>query len=152
MIEEIIAGISSKIFETFGSDYEIYADKMSQNVKEPCFLISPLNHFQKTRLCNSSVSRYYREYPFCIFFYPKRDGDQYAENQLVAEKLYECLEYIETDVGKLRGSGMRYSIEDKDLLNFIVKYSLFVKRDSQAEIPDMGTVDAKIVTEGENDG
>ncbi len=147
MIEEIIAGISSKIYETFGDEYEIYVDRMAQNVKEPCFLISPMTHHQRSKLSNSSYSRYYREYPFCIFFFPKRVGDQYTTNQLIAEKLYECLEYIETDIGKLRGKNMRYSIEDKDLLNFIVTYSLFVHKAN--EVPRMETLNQ---TWGDNNG
>lgn len=152
MIEEIIAGISSKIYETFGDDYEIYSDRMAQNLNEPCFLISPMRHYQKSRLCNSTVSRYYREYPFCIFFFPKREGQQYSENQLVAEKLYECLEYIETDIGKLRGSEMRYSIEEKDLLNFVVVYKLFVTKDSTDELPKIETIEQIITVGGRENG
>lgn len=144
MIEEIIAGISSKIYETFGDDYEIYSDRMAQNLNEPCFLISPMTHFQQAKLSNSTYSRYYREYPFCVFFYPERTGNQYSENQLVAEKLYECLEYIETDIGKLRGSEMRYSIEDKDLLNFVVVYKLYVCKDNNGELPRMEHLDENV--------
>lgn len=152
MIEEIIAGISSKLYDTFGDEYEIYVDRMAQNVKEPCFLISPLTHYQNNKLSNSRCSRYYREYPFCIFFYPKRQGDQYIMNQVVAEKLYECLEYIDTEIGKLRGTGMRYSIEDKDLLNFVVKYTLFVHRLNE-EVPYMGNIESSgVIVNGGNNG
>lgn len=152
MIEEIIAGISSKIYEAFGDEYEIYVDRMAQHLEEPCFLISPLTHYQHSKLSNSHCSRYYREYPFCIFFYPKRQGDQYMMNQVVAEKLYECLEYIDTEIGKLRGIDMRYSIEDKDLLNFIVKYTLYVQKLNN-ETPTMGTIETNgITTVGGNNG
>lgn len=152
MIEAIISGISSKIYETFGDGYEIYSDRMAQNLNEPCFLISPMTHYQKSRLCNSSYRRYYREYPFCIFFYPEREGNQYSENQKVAEKLYDCLEYIETDIGKLRGTGMRYSIEEKDLLNFIVKYTLFVEEDDSDELPYQETIEGNIIVGGRENG
>ena len=149
MIEAIISGISSKIYETFGEGYEIYSDRMTQNLNEPCFLILPLTHRQQKRLSNSSYSRYYREYPFCIFFYPERQGNPYSENQQVAEKLYECLEYIETDIGKLRGTNMRYSIEDKDLLNFIVSYNLFVHRNETNELPKLEHVEYELEIHGE---
>lgn len=153
MIEEIIAGISSKIYETFGDGYEIYVDRMAQNVKEPCFLISPLTHHQQAKLSNSSYSRYYREYPFCIFYYPERQGGQYTMNQVVAEKLYECLEYIDTEIGKLRGKGMRYSIEDKDLLNFVVKYALYVHQDNRGELPKLMSIDGiDFVSGGQENG
>ena len=135
MIEEIISGISAKIYETFGEGYEIYSDRIAQELNEPCFLISPLNHSQKSKLSNSAYKRWYRQYSFCIFFFPERKGDQYTVNQTVAEKLFESLEYIETDIGLLRGTGMRYSIEDKDLLNFVVSYNLFVHKDSNKDLP-----------------
>ena len=140
MIEEIISGISAKIYETFGEGYEIYSDRMAQDLNEPCFLISPLNHSQKSKLSNSKYKRWYRQYPFCVFFFPERKGNQYIINQTVAEKLFECLEYIETDVGLLRGTNMRYSIEDKDLLNFVVSYNLFVHKDDRDDIPNMQSV------------
>ena len=144
MIEAIISGISAKIYETFGDGYEIYSDRMAQNLNEPCFLISPLNHSQQSKLSNSTYKRWYREYPFCIFFFPERIGDQYTMNQTVAEKLYECLEYIETDIGLLRGTRMRYSIEDKDLLNFVVSYNLFVCKDDSNELPKIEHVKQNI--------
>ena len=153
MIEEIISGISSKIYETFGDEYEIYSDRMAQNVEEPCFLISPLNHQQQSKLSNYVYKRWYRKYPFCIFFYPKRNGNQYSENQRVAEKLYGCLEYIDTDIGKLRGSDMRYSIEEKDLLNFIVSYNLFVVEDTRDTLPLIESIDSNVVLKkGQTDG
>lgn len=149
MIDAIISGISSKIYETFGDGYEIYSDRMAQNLNEPCFLISPMTHYQQSKLSNSVYNRHYREYPFCIFFYPKRNGNQYSENQRIAEKLYESLEYIETDIGLLRGTNMRYSIEDKDLLNFIVNYNLFVVKDDSEKLPIMGELEETIrVVEG----
>ena len=144
MIEEIIAGISSKIYETFGEGYDIYSDRVAQNLNEPCFIISPLTHTQQSKLSNSVYKRYYRKYPFCIFFYPKRNGNQYSENQLIAEKLYECLEYIQTDVGLLRGSNMRYSIEDKEVLNFVVNYNLFVRKDGTEELPKIENVEHNV--------
>ena len=145
MIEAIISGISAKIYETFGEGYEIYSDRMAQNLNEPCFLISPLNHSQRSKLSNSTYKRWYRQYPFCIFFFPERVGDQYIINQTIAEKLFECLEYIETDIGLLRGTGMRYSIEDKDLLNFVVSYNVFVHKDDRDKIPNMQTVKDYVV-------
>lgn len=153
MIEEIVAGISSKIYETFGEDYEIHSDRVPQDLNEPCFIILPLTHTQQSKLSNSVYKRYYRRYPFNIQFYPKRNGNQYSENQIVAEKLYECLEYIETDVGLLRGSNMRYSVEDKELLSFVVNYNLFVRRDDTEELPKIESYTENLkLQEGQADG
>lgn len=141
MIEEILSGISSKIYETFGEDYEIHSDRVPQDLHEPCFIILPLTHTQQSKLSNSIYKRYYRRYPFNIQFYPKRNGNQYSENQIVAEKLYEALEYIETEIGLLRGSNMRYSIEDKELLSFVVNYNLFVCKDGTSELEKIEDVE-----------
>ena len=143
MIEEILSGISSKIYDTFGEDYEIHSDRIPQDLQEPCFIILPLTHTQQSKLSNSVYKRYYRKYPFNIQFYPKRNGSQYSENQLVAEKLYEALEYIETDVGLLRGTNMRYSIEDKELLSFVVNYNVFVRKID--EVPIMETLEENVM-------
>lgn len=153
MIEEILSGISSKIYDTFGEDYEIHSDRVPQDLHEPCFIILPLTHTQQSKLSNSVYKRYYRKYPFNIQFYPKRNGNQYSENQLVAEKLYEALEYIETDIGLLRGSNMRYSIEDKELLNFVVNYNLFVHKDGTGELPKIEDVEFNTnLSEGATNG
>lgn len=151
MIEEIIAGISSKIYETFGDEYEIHSDRIPQDLHEPCFIVLPLTHTQQSKLSNEGYKRYYRRYPFNIQFYPKRNGDQYIENQLVAEKLYESLEYIQTDVGLLRGSNMRYSIEDKEVLSFVINYNLFVRKID--EVPTMENLEENLMLqEGQADG
>lgn len=144
MIEEILSGISSKIYETFGEDYEIHSDRVPQDLHEPCFIILPLTHTQESKLSNSVYKRYYRKYPFNIQFYPKRNGNQYSENQIVAEKLYEALEYIETEIGLLHGSNMRYSIEDKELLSFVVNYNLFVRKDGTDELPIIESVEQNV--------
>ena len=144
MINDIIAGISSKIYETFGDGYEIYSDRMTQNLNEPCFLILPLTHRQESKLSNSSYKRWFRQYPFSVYFYPQRNGNQYAENQTVAEKLFECLEYIETEIGLIRGSNMRYSIEDKDLLSFVVNYDFYAIEDRRGELPKLDKVEYNI--------
>ncbi len=44
----IIDGISIRINEVFGDDYEIYSEDIEQGFKEPCFFILPLN--QKNQL------------------------------------------------------------------------------------------------------
>lgn len=144
MIEEILSGISSKIYDTFGDDYEIHSDRIPQDLHEPCFIILPLTHTQQSKLSNSVYKRHYRRYPFNIQFYPKRNGNQYSENQIVAEKLYEALEYIETEIGLLRGNNMRYSIEDKDLLSFVVSYNLFVRKDDTDELPLIENVEQNV--------
>ena len=151
MIEEIIAAIYSKIYETFGDEYEIHSDRVPQDLNEPCFIVLPLTHTQQSKLSNEGYKRYYRRYPFNIQFYPKRNGDQYIENQLVAEKLYESLEYIQTDVGLLRGSNMRYSIEDKEVLSFVINYNLFVRKID--EVPMMEILEENVMLrEGQADG
>jgi hypothetical protein len=40
MINKIISGISNKLFESYGSNVEIYTESVVQNMTKPCFLIN----------------------------------------------------------------------------------------------------------------
>ena len=42
MINEIIYAISRALNEEFGESHEIYMEEISQDLKEPCFLINTL--------------------------------------------------------------------------------------------------------------
>ena len=42
MINEIIGAISRALYEEFGESHEIYMEEISQDLKEPCFLINTL--------------------------------------------------------------------------------------------------------------
>lgn len=121
MINSIIEAISVSLNEEFGDDYEIHMEEIKQGLKEPCFFIACLNPTNNLFM----GKRYERTNQFCIQYFPKSDEVQ-RECNGVAERMYECLEYItiEGDTKPIRGSAMKHEVID-DVLNFFVNYDFF---------------------------
>ena len=128
MVNNLINGISLKLYETFGSNYKIYLENVEQNLREPCFMIRILKPMQIAKLPN----RYLRQHSFVISYYPKSTNNANNEMYEIAEKLLSELEYIivnQNDIDNLvRGTKMRYEIVD-DVLHFFVNYDFFVKKE-----------------------
>ena len=134
MVNDLIDGISVKLNQVFGDGVRIYSESVKQGLKEPCFFIAVLNPTQNPMI----GTRYFREYPFDIHYFPSKDGGN-QEIQDVASKLFDTLEYITLLDGDLvRGTEMHYEKVD-DVLHFFVKYNMFVYKQVEKADP-MGTL------------
>ena len=67
MVNRIIDGISIRINEVFGDDYEIYSEDIEQGFKEPCFFILPLNQKKSPKLKNGKVLITVNTLPFFAY-------------------------------------------------------------------------------------
>lgn len=123
MVDEILDGISIKLNQVFGEDYEIYADTdVVQGLKEPCFFISVLQSVQTAQL----GTRFFRKYPFVVQYFPENDGCN-SELHRVGTELFTVLEYITLpDTWALRGTDMNYETVD-GVLQFKVVYTVFFR-------------------------
>lgn len=121
MINSIIEAISVSLNGEFGDDYEIHMEEIKQGLKEPCFFIACLNPTNNLFM----GKRYERTNQFCIQYFPKSDEVQ-RECNGVAERMYDCLEYITTDgdTKPIRGSEMNHQVVG-GVLNFFVNYDFF---------------------------
>lgn len=121
MINSIIEAISVSLNGEFGDDYEIHMEEIKQGLKEPCFFIACLNPTNNLFM----GKRYERTNQFCIQYFPKSDEVQ-RECNGVAERMYDCLEYItiDGDIKPIRGSGMNHQVVN-GVLNFFVNYDFF---------------------------
>lgn len=121
MINSIIEAISVSLNGEFGDDYEIHMEEIKQGLKEPCFFIACLNPTNNLFI----GKRYERNNQFCIQYFPQSDEKQ-RECNGVAERMYDCLEYIKADgdTKPIRGSGMNHQVVD-GVLNFFVNYDFF---------------------------
>lgn len=75
---------------------------------------------------------------FCIQYFPQSAKKQ-RECADVAERMYDCLEYITTDgdTKPIRGSKMNHQVVD-GVLNFFVNYDFFtVKTEDQTPMETM---------------
>ena len=139
MINAIIEAIAIAINGEFGDDYRVYADKERQDLKEHCIFISCLSP-SHTRILDR---RYFQENPFVIQYIPQNGQREKEECNDTAQRLYDCLEWInvkgDTETGDpVMGSKMRYEIVD-GVLHFFVHYNLFVARPYTAET--MGSIE-----------
>ena len=125
MINSIIEAISIALNKEFGDDYEIYMEEIKQDLKEPCFFVQCLN--PDNNLFRDK--RYFRTNPFCIQYFPKTVDEIQRECNDVAERMWQCLEYITiySEDNPLRGTDENYEVID-GVLNFFVNYNLFLRK------------------------
>lgn len=124
MINSITEAISISLNEEFGDSYEIHMEEIQQDLKEPCFFISSLNPTIRQFL----GKRYFRTNQFCIQYFPET-AEKQRECNNVAERMWQCLEYITIcDEDKpIRGTKMKYEVVD-GILNFFVNYDCFINK------------------------
>lgn len=125
MINSIIEAISIALNAEFtDKEISVHMEEIKQDLKEPCFFISCLNPTHELFL----GKRYRRTNNFVIQYFPESEKYQ-RECNAVAERLYNCLEYItvDGDARPIYGDGMSYEIMD-GVLNFFVKYDFFVRK------------------------
>ena len=131
MLNQIIEAISTAIHTEFGDGYKCYMESVEQGLDEPCFLIQCLNPAHEQFLNR----RYFRQNHFVIQYFPQSKTEYQREINDVAERLYECLEYItlydeiaEANENKpIRGSEMHFDTVD-GVLTFMVDFNCFVIR------------------------
>lgn len=130
MIQSIIEGISSAIYEEFGGEFTIYSEEVKQDLKEPCFIISCVRtgHIPEMR------RRYTQNNPFWVQYIPKKNGREKAECCAAAERLERCLKYITVGGDLVRGVDIHHETND-GVLTFSVTYKVRIKECS--ELPEM---------------
>jgi len=91
MINAIIEAISISLNAEFGGRYKIYLEVKRQGLQEPCFFIQCLNPTNQLFL----NKRYFRTNQFCIQYFSEREERKKEECYAVAERLFQCLEWLE---------------------------------------------------------
>ena len=135
-IQNLIDAIAEALFQTFGSGYEIYTEKVEQNMSTPCFMIRCLNPTMNVYLGQC----YKRTNLFSIQYIPS-SAEANEECYSVSEKLFECLKDVILSNGKpLHGQNLNGEVTD-GTLTFTVNYDGFVYQESERE-PEM--IDCKV--------
>ena len=131
-IGAIASALSTAIYNAFGDDYEIYTDRVTQGLHEPCFLVSCLSGTRGVDLGR----RYSRTAQFSVQYFPKVEGDS-AEINDALERLLETLETIEIDGCLLYGKDITGTPHD-GMLTVTASYDGFVLREET--LPDMNSL------------
>ena len=142
MINTIIEAISISLNTEFGDRYETFREAKKQGLKEPCFFIQCVNPANELFL----GKRYFRQNQFCIQYFPEDKLHGKQECYAVGERLFSCLEYLELDGERIKGTRMRYEITD-GILNFFVNYDMFVRMIGEP-VPVMETVSSETYAKG----
>lgn len=118
-IAKVLDGISKKIFDVFGDNYNISTDDIPQNFEKPAFFIKVVNDNEK----HYRGKRYSSNKSFVVYGFSTNDLEE--ELYEMGENLYN-LEYIKLeDDSLLRGINMSFRVEDKTLI-FLVDYNTFI--------------------------
>lgn len=128
----ITSAVSTAVYNAFGDGYEIYTDKVTQGLREPCFLIRCLNGAKNVDLGR----RYKRETQISVQYFPKAEGDC-AEIADALERLLEALDTIEADGCLLHGKDITGTPHD-GMLTVTAIYDGFVLREET--LPDMDSL------------
>ena len=154
MINEIISGVCEAISREFGKDYAVYTENTVQGAKKPCFFITcknPKSGSVKDRYFTNKQllgNRYLRSAGLCVEFFPANSvSDKRGECSEVLDRLFICLEYINSGKEKIRGNGMQGEFSE-DMLNFFVNYDLFVYTEDEKEM--MGELSVSSAAGGGN--
>ena len=124
-IGAITSAVSTAVYNAFGDDYEIYTDRVTQGLHEPCFLVSCLSGTRGVDLGR----RYARTSQFSVQYFPKIEGDS-AEINTVLEPLMEVLENITVDGRLLHGKDVTGTPHD-GMLTVTVNYDCFALREEE---------------------
>lgn len=143
MIQGIIEGISSAIYEEFGGEFTIYSEEVKQGLKEPCFIISCVRTGRKAEMRRA----YTQNNLFWVQYIPKENGRKKAECYSAAERLERCLEYITVGGDLVRGVGIHYEVNE-GVLTFSVTYKMrFIEQRGRSE-PEMEALQKTVNLKG----
>lgn len=134
MIEEIITAISLRLQEVY-PQVMVVTDGIEQGLEDkPCFLLTLL----EPRRVPLVGQRWQQENLFDIQYLHFRAKNQ--QLYTIAEELFSELEYITLlDGGLLRGTGMRFAVQD-GVLHFFVTYTVFLYEKDEKEKMEILTI------------
>ena len=137
-IRELIDAIAEALFQEFGSEYEIYTEKVEQGLNGRSFLIRCLNPTKNVFLGKC----YKRTNQFSVQYIPSTE-EAIDECNSVVERLFECLEDVVVSEKLIRGTELQGQITD-GILTFTVNYDGFVLKEIKEQI---AMDDLEILTE-----
>lgn len=123
VLNKLISAIANAIYAEFGDEYSIYAESMEQGVEKPCFFIGYINpsreqaYGTRTKTINAMQIRYH----------PVEEQSENRECNDIADRLYECLEVINYEDKKIRGTKPHHEISD-GVLVFMINYDYHIAK------------------------
>ena len=125
MTKQIRKGITNRIYDKFGDDYNIEIESKEQGFEKPCFFVQMLESQEIARPMN----RYLLINPVKIVYFPKSEYEPMDECYGVQSDLKNILHFITLEDGTiLRGTDIRTKVDEGQLHAF-VNYDFYATKD-----------------------
>lgn len=123
MINEVIKGITDALYEEFGEKYEIYTEASEQGMTAPAFFVRCVTpDFEKQLESRKKI-----DLLFAISYFAESTLAPRQELNDVYERLMRCLELIEAQGKKIRGS-ISWGDAADGILTVMAEYVFFANR------------------------
>lgn len=123
MVNEILKGISTQLYDVFGDDYKYYVENVEQKLTKPCFTIDSIMPLQRSR----SRVLYDRTIPVVVHYFSNEKQKTKEDCYDKAELIIEALEYVPFHGALIRGEDINYQINE-DVLQVFITYRFITKK------------------------
>lgn len=123
MVNEMLKGISTQLYDVFGADYKYYVENVQQKLSKPCFTMEALIPLQRSR----SRVLYDRTIPVVVHYFSDQKETTKSDCYEKAELVVEALEYVPFHGALLRGEDISWQLVD-DVLQVFVTYRFITKK------------------------
>lgn len=123
MVNEMLKGISTQLYEVFGADYKYYVENVEQKLTKPCFTIDSILPLQRSR----NRVLYDRTIPVVVHYFSNEKSTTKQDCYDKAELIVEALEYVPFQGALIRGENISYQIVE-DVLQVFVTYKFITKK------------------------
>ena len=128
MVNEMLKGISTQLYEVFGADYKYYVENVEQKLTKPCFTIDSIMPLQRSR----NRVLYDRTIPVVVHYFSNEKSTTKSDCYEKAELIVEALEYVPFHGALIRGENISYQLVD-DVLQVFVTYRFITKKTTSNE-------------------
>jgi hypothetical protein len=115
VVNEILNAITKQLDSTFGDSYRYYVENVEQDLQKPCFTVDMLEPRERS----INYNRYRRTMPIVVHYFNAERDTNKKDSYAMAERLSECLEYLDFKCTLLRGENISWQIVDGVLQMFM---------------------------------
>lgn len=123
MVNDMLDAITKQLGQTFGNSYRYYVENVEQDLQKPCFTVDMLEPRQRS----INYKQYMRSMPIVIHYFNGEKDTNKKDCYAMAEKLVECLEYLNFQDTILRGENISWQLIE-GVLQLFITYSFRTNR------------------------
>ena len=118
MVNDILDAITTQLGQTFGNSYHYYVENVEQDLQKPCFTVDMLEPRERS----INYNRYKRTMPMVVHYFNEERDTNKKDCYAMAERLIDCLEYLNFKDTILRGENISWQLVD-GVLQVLLTYT-----------------------------